>query len=391
MAEELISLTFVALIAALSPLIAKSIPGRPVPEVVLLLAAGAILGPNMLGAIQITESITLLSDLGVAFLFLLAGYEIEPSNLTNRQGKRGLITWLITFALAFGAVLIIPGLPTFKVLGITVAIALTTTALGTLLPILKERGLFGTEIGGSVLAYGTYGELGPVLAMAILLSSRAGWKTMLILAFFLGIAVLTAFLGSRSKKKESKLYNFLVDNADSSSQTVVRAVVLLLVFLVAIPAIFDIDIVIGAFAAGFVLRYLIPEGSGNMEAKIDGIAYGFFIPLFFVVSGAKINISAVFAKPLMLVIFILLLLFVRTLPIIIALLTDKEKKSMPKKDKFSIAFYCTAALPIIVAVTSLAVNAGAMAQDTASVLVTAGAVTILIMPLLAMLLTKKSK
>ena len=385
MPVDLISLAIIALVAAACPILAKLIPGKLIPETVFLLIAGAVLGPNLAGAIELTDSVGLLSDLGLAFLFLLAGYEINPKSLTGSQGKRGLATWAVSIVLAFLFVHFASGLFANEIESVAVAIALTTTALGTLMPILKERELMGTRVGESVLAYGTWGELCPVLAMALLLSTRAEWKTVLILMAFMALCVLVAVVPAKAKKAGHRLFRFLTANAEGTSQTMMRVTVLLLVGLVALSAAFDLDIVLGAFASGFVLRYIIPEGDHALEHKLDGVAYGFLIPIFFVVSGAKIDLAAVFQQPEVLVGFIALLLLIRAVPIFAALSTGKDTRDISTHNRLTIALYCTTALPIIVAVTSVAVSAGAMPQETASVLVAAGAITVFLMPLLGML------
>ncbi|MEG1167105.1 cation:proton antiporter [Gordonibacter sp.] len=382
MPVDFVSLAAIALVAAVCPLIAQAIPGKPIPETVFLLLAGALLGPHLLSVVHLTESVGLLSDLGLAFLFLLAGYDISPKNLTSNQGKRGLVTWVVSLALAFLAVRLSPDLSISHIDGIAIAIALTTTALGTLMPILKERQLMGTRVGNSILAYGTWGELCPVLAMALLLSTRAEWKTMLILLAFVAVAVLVAVLPAKAKKAGHKVFSFITANANTTSQTMMRVTVLLLVGLVTLSAVFNLDIVLGAFAAGFVLRYVIPAGNEVLEHKLEGVAYGFLIPIFFVASGAKIDLTAVFAQPVLLVGFIIMLLLIRAVPVFAALSTGRDTRDMSSHNRLSVALYCTTALPIIVAVTSVAVTSGAMSQETASVLVAAGAITVFLMPLL---------
>lgn len=383
MPTDLISLSIIALVAAACPIAAKLIPNKLIPETVFLLIAGALLGPYMADVVQLSDSVDLLADLGLAFLFLLAGYEINPKSLTGSQGKRGLITWFVSFGVAFLVMRFIPGFSGNRFEVIAMAIALTTTALGTLMPILKERELTGTRVGESILTYGTWGELCPVLAMALLLSSRAEWKTVLILAGFVALCVAVAVVPAKAKKTGHRLFRFLTANADTTSQTMMRVTVLLLVGLITLSAVFHLDIVLGAFAAGFVLRYVIPEGDHSLETKLDGVAYGFLIPVFFVVSGAKIDLMAVFAQPMLLIGFIAMLLLIRAVPIFVALSTGKDTRDVSSHNRLTVALYCTTALPIIVAVTSVAVSAQAMTQETASVLVAAGAVTVFLMPLLA--------
>lgn len=383
MAESLISLAVIALIAALCPLIAQFIPGKPIPESVLLLVAGALLGPHIAGVIQVDESITLVSELGLAFLFLLAGFEIDPQELTSREGKRGLGTWIITFIIALVIVFSLLGSRVSTHGMIAMTILLTTTALGTLLPILQDRELLDTEVGKLVIQYGTWGEVGPVLAMTVLLSARAHWQTAVILLGLVIICVGAARAGAKSIERGNRVYQFLEEKADSTAQPIMRFCVLLLITLVAFSALFDLDIVLGAFAAGFVLRYILPQGSERLETKINGLAYGFLIPVFFVVSGTTIDLLAVTAMPGLLVLFILALLVIRAVPIYIALSTPFSDERLTPSNRLSVAFYCTTALPLIVAVTSVAVHAGIMETDIASVLVAAGALTVFIMPLLA--------
>lgn len=383
MKADFISIAIISLVAAIAPIIAHSIPRKLIPETAVLLVAGAILGPHMVGIVQVSEPISLLSDLGMAFLFLLAGYEIDPKNLGGRQGRAALGTWVASFVIAFALVSVLPGTSPLSVADMALAIALTTTAIGALVPILAERGLLGTREGNLIMSYGTFGELCPVLAIALLLTSRATWVTIMILVAFAGISVLTAVQSKAVRAGEGKIFQFLVDRADSTSQTVVRVTVLLLVTLVAISAVFGLDIVLGAFAAGFVLRYVVPEGNHVLEQKLEVIGYGFLIPLFFIVSGAGIDFTAVVKQPVLLVGFIILLMLVRFVPIVVSLTLCRATRDISWRNRISMAFYCTTALPLIVAVTQVATSTGMMSSDMASVMVAAGAVTVFLMPLLA--------
>lgn len=393
MTHDFISLALIALIAAAAPIIANLIPKKPVPETVLLLLGGALLGPNLVDVIWLDDSVSLLSDLGCAMLFLLAGFEIDPKIITGREGKRGLATWSVTFVLAFAVVHLLTGIPARGLDGLAVTIALTTTAIGALMPILKERGILGTRLGASILAYGTWGELGPVLAMALLLSTRATWLTVVILAAFVALAVLLAVFGHRTARADGRVRGILFAGRDTTAQTFVRVTMLMLIALVAAASLFDLDIVLGAFAAGFILRYVVPETDHALEQKLNAIGYGFFIPLFFVVSGAKIDLSSVAAQPALLLGFIAMLVLIRAVPIFVSMALDRDPDvaALGARNHATVAIYCTTALPLIVAVTSVAVDAGAMDASTASVFVSAGALTVLIMPLVAQLTYRATK
>ena len=334
----------------------------------------------------------MLSELGLAFLFLLAGYDVNPAMIRGHQGKIGLVTWVVTFVIAIVCVGVFPFFGRWNLTGVSASIILTTTALGTLMPILAEKGLTDTPVGDATIAYGLWGELAPVIAMAVLLSTRRKWQTILVLVGFAAVCVLVASL-PRFFRRLGRRLTLLLDSSSGSGmglspQLMVRGTVLLLVGLVALSEAFRLDAVIGAFGAGFILRYVIPDGDEMLDAKIDGIANGFLVPVFFVVSGCGIDMKAVGAAPGLLIGFVVMLLIVRALPVYVALSLDKSTRSLSQHSRLAVASYCATALPVIVAVTNVAVAARTMSRDVASALVAAGAVTVLVMPLLSQLLMK---
>lgn len=387
MDSPFISLTIIAFIAAITPMLAKLIPRQLVPEPVFLIVTGAVLGPNALKIIHSnSEAIAVLSELGCAFLFLLAGYEIDPKALVGHDGKKGFRTWVITFLIGLGTAVIMPDVASGHQGLIAMGLVFTTTALGALMPILTEREMTGTRVGDLVISYGTWGELATVIAVAILLSARNTWKTAMILGVLLWICVWIALLGNHAVENDHPIYKFIKSKAETTSQTMMRVTILLMIVLVAFSAVFKLDIVLGAFAAGFVLRSVTSESNKQLELKLNGLAHGFLIPLFFVVSGCGINLYAVKSRPVLLVIFIAALILIRTIPIVISLSLEKdEDKKLSLHHRFSVAFYCTTALPLIVAITGIAVNHGVMDKDIASVLVAAGAISIFLMPYLGAL------
>lgn len=390
MTETFISLTIITFISALTPLVARLIPRQVVPEPVILIAAGALLGPYSFGLIHShSEALELLSELGCAFLFLLAGYEIDPKVIIGKEGKKGFWTWGVTFVIGLAVAFIMPDIATGNQGLIATALLFTTTALGTLMPILEERGLIGTKIGDTILAYGTWGEVSTVIAMAILLSARSTWQTAVILGILLAICIWLGFLGNKAVQSGGKLYEFLKSKADTNSEMTVRITILMMIALVAFSSIFNLDIVLGAFAAGFVLRFVVPEHSHLLEKKLNGISHGFLIPLFFIMSGCAISLAAVGKRPGLLIAFILSLVLIRAVPIIVSLSLEKNpQERLNLHNRFSVAFYCTTALPLIVGITGIAVKDDFMSSEVASVLIAAGAITVFLMPYLGALTYK---
>lgn len=382
------SLFWITVAAAIAPLIAGSLRRKLIPEVVLLLVAGIVIGPYALDLANVDSEIELLRELGLGMLFLLAGYEIDRDELTGRGGRRALITWLICLALAFAVVggLAAAGLVHSE---IAVAIALTSTALGTLLPILKDRGLVETPVGRAVLNHGAIGEIGPVIAMAVLLGARGAVLSLVVLAAFAAVAVVVALLPARILREGTDLLAVVRRGSDTTAQTTVRLVMLLLVALIAVAAVFDLDIILGAFAAGFILRRTVPDGNELLEHKLEGLAFGLLIPIFFVTSGMAIDVSAVADEPGVLAAFLALLVVVRGLPVLVASRYDRIA-SFDTRESLQVALYSTTGLPLIVAVTGVAVSAGQMSNATASILVAAGAISVLILPMLAGFLVRRS-
>lgn len=390
MAVAFVSLFLIVTVAFLAPLVSWTIPRRLVPETVLLIVGGMIIGPGGLSLATATSSIDFLRELGMAFLFLMAGYEIDVNELRGAGGRHALVGWVGSLALAFGVVAAVgvSGGPT-SANGIAIAIAMTSTAIGTILPILRERGLIHTQVGAAILNHGAIGEVSPIILMALLLGSRATWQSLLILLTFGAITVLIIRFTDRVKRIGRRLIEAIHLGGSTTAQTTIRLTVLLLVGLCTLAEMFELDVVLGAFAAGFILRYALPEGSHELEEKLDGLAYGFFVPIFFVTSGMAIQVSLSGDSLRLIGSFLVSLVVVRGLPVWVVSRLERRKdgsRVFSLRQATQIAVYSTTALPIIVAVTQVAVSSGAMSQSFASTLVVAGVVSVMVMPALGLVL-----
>ncbi|HRI98425.1 MAG TPA: cation:proton antiporter, partial [Nocardioides sp.] len=366
------SLFWILAVAVVAPFVAALVPRRLVPEVVLLLGLGMLIGPFGLELAVEGAPIELLSELGLGMLFLLAGFEIDPAELTGKAGRRAGGTWLLCLAFAF---VLTFTLGSFDLVQdeTAVAIALTSTALGTLLPILKDSGLIKGRVGAAVLRHGAYGELGPIIAIALLLGTRSPTTSVVILGIFAAVAALLALPSLRVRGTDSVLLVHLRHGAETTGQTPVRLTLLLLVTLSVVAHDLGLDIVLAAFAAGFILRLALPDGDERFEARIEGIAFGMLIPIFFVTSGMAIDPAAIGDHPLTFLAVIGLILLARGLPVFVS-----GRWGGPPEERFgpregtAAALFAATGLPIIVAVTTVAVRNEHMSTDSASVLVGAG-------------------
>lgn len=385
MATTLVSLLVIFVIALLAPIASAAVPHKSVPEVVFLLAFGALLGPHMAGVIHITDGVDIISELGLAFLFLIAGYEINPREFASGGGKTAVATWFVSLAVAFLLVAVGAGETPSSLHDIALAIALTTTAYGTLAPILKERGISETAVGKAITAHGVAGELLPIVAIALLLSTRASWQSILILIAFTLIAVVMAAIPAKARKAGTRLFTAMENLRDTNAQTLMRFVVVILLALITLCSFFGLDVVLGGFAAGFVLRFIMPEGDTGLEHKVEVVGFSFFIPVFFVVSGAGINLGGVFDQPLMLLSFMGMLILARTVPVYISTFVSPETRGFSVLQRLDVALYSTMALPLIVAICNIATAGGFMTDEGSSTLITAGALTVLITPVVTAL------
>jgi len=258
-----------------------------------------------------------------------------------------------------------------------VVIAFTSTALGTLLPMIRDRGQLHTPFGRLFLGAGAAGEFGPILAIALLLGAQSTVVEIALLIVFALVAIMLYF--APGFLATEKILAIIERGHKTSSQTAVRSTMLLILGLLFVSTVMGFDAVLGAFVAGLIVRRYAPEHLENkLIPKIEAIGFGFFIPLFFVVSGANLDVQSIIANPLRLLLFFVLLFVIRGLPQYV--LYRGVLPSNPERARFSL--YVATALPILVAITSLELRDGVMLPETAAALVGAGALSVLVFPLL---------
>lgn len=381
MSATFINLAIVMAIAGISPYIASLIPGRAIPEVVFLVFAGALLGPNMAGALTVSgDAVQFLAQLGMAFLFLNAGYQIDIDDLKGRSGGFAIGAWFVSFALAM---LVTTTLVAQEFAGqaeLAFAICLTTTAYGTLAPIMEDRNLTGTRVGKATTVYAAYGELLPVIALSLLLSARGAHTTLLAFFIFIAVILLIIVLPKLAPRTVKQLQTYLQKNAWGGSRPMLRVAIFLLVLMAMVASVLDLDVVLGAFVAGFLLDKFAPDNK-VLKEKLSDIGDGFLTPIYFVVSGAQISLWAAASNAGLLLFFILLLIVIRGGVVALSLKFNPDTRDLPPQETYVVSAYCTMALPLIVAVTSTAVSSHIMSTTTASVLVCGGAITVLLIPI----------
>ncbi|WP_396124744.1 MULTISPECIES: cation:proton antiporter [unclassified Corynebacterium] len=388
--STLVSFAWIMAAASLAPILSW-LTGKRIPAVVLLIGLGALIGPHALHLADIEGGVSLLKDLGLGMLFLLAGYEIKVSTVRSREGFTASVTWLACIALSYIGANYILDYGT-SATATVLAIAVTSTAVGTLLPIMKQQDMLDTNVGKSLLVHGAIGEIFPIFAMALLLSTRTTWLTATVLLSFFAIAVLIAAIPATVRNLVPWVGRAMISSASATNQMVLRVVIWMLAILMAVAAAFQLDVVLGAFAAGFILRQLVPKKYRNaLEQRLDVVGYGLLIPVFFVCSGMAIDTAAVVDNPMRLAILIPVIYIARGLPILLREIFSNTGSGLETtREKIQLSLYGATALPIIVAVTDVATTSEIISSANASILVAAGSITVLLFPLLAHLLDKSN-
>ena len=382
LARGLDTLLYAAVVAALAPVLVALLPGPRIPQVVVLLAGGVLIGPEVLGWADRAE-IDLLVNVGLGFLFLLAGYELDLGLFRERAGRLAMAGWLVTLVLATALVgaLAAAGLVRAYVV---VALGLTTTAFGTLLPILRDNDLLGGRFGRYLLAAGAVGELFPIFAIALFLGASSKFVALGSLAA-VGVLALVLTYAPRLVRG-NQLGRILREGEGSTAQTTVRLTVLLLLLLLAVAEEFGLDVVLGAFLAGIVLRRWAPGDVHALEGKLDAIGYGFFIPLFFVASGMTLDVRSIAEAPLRLAAFFVLLLAVRGVPALFL-----YRRDLRAVRRVQLMLLTATALPLLVALSEIGLRNGTMLRENAAALVGAGARSVLVFPMAAVAIERRRR
>jgi Kef-type K+ transport system membrane component KefB len=376
--ETATSVFVIAAAVAIAPLCSEALRKWRIPSVLFELLLGILIGPEVLRWASTDQFVNGLDALGLSFLFFMAGYEIDFARLTGTPLKRGAVGWLVSLALGLGVglVLMITG---FAISSLLIGLALTTTAIGTLLPMLRDRGMLESPFGKILVAAGTAGEFGPVVAVTVLLGAASPLTEALLLVLFVVSATCVALIAARPQPP--RMMETLQRHLGTSTQLPVRIVLLLITGLVLVASSLSLEVLLGAFAAGLIVRIAFTQVQAEaMQPRLESIGFGFLIPVFFVVSGMHFHVRALISSVLTLervAIFLVLFLVVRGLPALVVyarVLTWRQRSAM--------AVLQSTALPLLVVITQIGLETHHMRPVNATALVGAGMLSVLLFPLL---------
>jgi len=378
--------SFFAIVAvsAIAAITVATVPKRFAPPVVVVeLIAGILIGPEILGLAHSDDFVEFFANLGLGMLFFFAGYEIDFERIKGTPMRLGAFGWMFSVLLAYS----IGGL--LAAAGIVVSFlytgsAMATTAIGTLIPILRDNGELKTRFGTHLLAAGGAGEFGPILLVTLVLSTTNPFREAAILLVFVALALALALVSVRYAWRG---WPALERTFEASSQLAVRVTVVLVFGLVLLAGKLGLDILLGGFVAGMITRLALQGHELQVfESKLTAVGFGFFVPFFFVTSGIEFDLAALGSAEAIAKLFLFLGLFlvVRGVPAMLL-----YRKVLATRDRMALAFYCATELPLVVAITTIAIDAGEMRASTAAGLVGAAMLSTLIYPFVAMALRRE--
>jgi len=380
---EFTNLLIVAGVAFTAPLLLGFAPGLRLPAVVLEIVAGIVLGPAVLGWVEVDEPVRVLSILGLAILLFLAGLEIDYDRLRGRTAAVAASGFAVSFAIAIvvGLILAATGVVDDALF---VAIVLSATSLGVVIPVLKDTGRSNSAFGQLVIAAASVADFATIILLTLFFSGESSSvsSTLILLGGFFGLAALLG-LAIAEVEHLTRLREVLKRLQDTTAQIRVRGAFVLLVGMTALATNLGLELILGSFLAGAVLKLVDRDQMMThslLHEKLDAVGFGVFIPVFFVSVGINYDLSslgdaATLAK---VPIFLLALLAVRGLPALL------YRSRLAPREVLVAGLLQATSLPFIVAATAIGTSLGAIQPSTAAAFIAAGLLTVILFPAISL-------
>jgi Kef-type K+ transport system membrane component KefB len=373
--------------AVLAPLLAEIPIGLKLPAVVLEIMLGILIGSHGLGLVQFDGFVERMFTIGMAMTLFIGGMELDFGEIKGHPLVLAIGGWIVSLFLGVTVVKLLHAIPHVRA-PLMVTLAICTTGIGVLVPMYRDSGQLGTAFGRFVLAAGTLGEVGPIVAMSLLLSQRySTWQEGGFLVVFLvvvGIAI-TVGMGARPPM----VMAILSRHMRKSTQLPVRISLLFLVALVWLAGNFGFESILGAFAAGMVLGQATRGDAGKLlREKIETVSFAWFYPFFFVGTGIKFDIAALGRDRTTLLLvptFAVLFLIVRGIPVLLYRGHIDKAQRLP--------FALSSAVPslsIIVVITEIGLRSKLMNPDVAAAIIGAAMLSVLLFPTIAGVLLSRT-
>jgi Kef-type K+ transport system membrane component KefB len=373
-----------------APLALGFFPSVRLPSVVLEIVAGIALGPAVLGWVHVDDPVQVFATVGLAYLLFLAGLEIDFERLRGRVLRLALVGFVVSLGIAIvvGVALKAGG---FVQQPLFVAIVLSATSLGVLVPVLKDAGESGSTFGQLIIASATIADFATVILLSLFFSRESGSTTskVILLAGLFVVAVLVTLLiaGVEHSRRLSEVMRRL---QDTTAQIRIRAAFMLLIGLVALATELGLEVILGAFIAGAIISLVDRDRAmthPDFRLKLEAAGFGIFIPVFFVTTGVRYDLDALTADASTLLhvpIFLAALVVVRGLPALL------YRAVIPRERLLVAVLMQATSLPFIVAATAVGLALDVVTPANAAALIAAGLLSVVIFPAVSLVLLRRS-
>jgi Kef-type K+ transport system membrane component KefB len=369
-------LLVVVAVAFAAPFLLGLAPGLRMPAVVVEIVAGIVVGPSVLGWVEVDPTIEVMATLGLAFLLFLGGLEVDFAQLRGRVLRLTAGGYALSLAIAVALSLVLGATGQVQT-PLLVAIALGSTSLGVLIPVLKDTGRIATPLGRLVLAGGSIADFAAIVLLSLFFSGEGGAGATLVLIGSL-LALAAAVLAVvRGAQHSMQIRADLLRLQDTTAQIRVRGAVVLLVGFAAAAQQLGLEVILGTFAAGAVLALADPDRAmthPDFRRKLEAVGFGVFIPIFFVTSGVRFDLGALGDSVSMVPLFLAALLLVRALPALV------YRPLLDRRETVVAGLLQATSLPFLVAATTIGGELGLIGAGEAAALVGAGLLSVLLFP-----------
>jgi Kef-type K+ transport system membrane component KefB len=377
----------VMIVAVAVPLLLGLVPRLPIPSSVLEILAGIVIGPALLDWVSDDTVINVFSKLGVALLLFLAGLELDFAKLRGRPLQLALVSFVASLLVGYALALPL-GAVGVVVNPLLITIILSATSLGIVCPVLKDAGVLDTRAGRYVVAACSVAEFGSIVVLSMFFSPHGSANpvtTVLRLGVLAVVVASIAYLASRRGAWRRRVDEILFRLQDSSSQLRLRVAMLLMIALLVVSESLKFEAILGSFLAGALLSAVTDPGReeelGHVRHKLEGIGFGFFVPIFFVATGLSFPVDQLFSDwstAVRVPLFLCMLLLARGLPVLVL------RRDLDRADLVPSALLQATSLSFIVVATQIGVSLHELRPINAASLVAAGMLSVLLFPALAL-------
>ena len=381
------NLLIVVAVAFAAPFLLGLFPRVRLPSVVLEIVAGIVVGPSLLGIVEVDQAIEVLALIGLGFVLFLAGLEIEFEKLRGQVLRLTALAFVVSFAIA---VLVGFGLSTAGLVEtpLLVAIILCATSLGVIVPVLKDTGEISSPFGQLIVAAASIADFGAIILLTLFFSGEGGVGSTLLLLGALAVLAVVVFGAVRGAEHSVRIRRDLLRLQDTTAQIRVRAAIVLFVGFAAIAAELGFEVILGTFIAGAIISLLDRDEvmtHPDFRRKLEAIGFGFFIPIFFVTSGVRFDLNALVADAsnvAMVPIFLAALLLVRGLPALL------YRRLLDTRRTLVAGILQATSLPFIVAASAIGLELSLIDAAEGAALIGAGLLSVLVFPVLGLALLR---